>query len=52
MPPDIFALNGGMFGASVPHSAVRWPIRFVSIPGEPGRDAYVVQGRMRERLLL
>ena len=34
-PPP--ATNGGIFGASVPHTAVRWPTRFVSIPGEPGR---------------
>ena len=30
-------LNGGVFGASVPYTAVRWPTRSVSIPGGPGR---------------
>ena len=40
-------LNGGIFGASVPYTAVRWPARFVSIPGEPGR--YAFRDRTRKR---
>ena len=33
-------LNGGIFGATVLYTgtAVRWPTRFVSISGEPGRN--------------
>ena len=30
-------LNGGIFGASEPYTSARWPTRFVSLPGEPGR---------------
>ena len=33
-------LHGGIFGASVPYTVVRWPTRFVLIPGEPWRYVY------------
>ena len=33
-------LNGGVFGESVPYTAVRWPTRFVSLHGEPGRHVF------------
>ena len=43
-------LNGGIFLASVPCTAVRWPTRFVSIPGEPGR--YVFSGTVRASVFI
>ena len=34
-------LNGGVFGASGSYTSVRWPVRFVWLPREPGRQRCV-----------
>ena len=42
--------RGGIFGASVQHTAVRWPIRFVSIPTWGTRETYMpFRNRTRKR---